>query len=263
MRLIVLITFLFFTTSLIAQTGIGTTTPDASAKLEVASTNKGFLPPRMTATQRGAIPSPASGLIVFQTDGNVGVYIYNGTAWQVLNNSNFGDIKTGIQNGDHDGWIKLDGRLKSTLSTTQQAQANALGIGTNLPDATNAFLVQNASTLGSVSGSNTKTISQANLPNINFPSATTSTNGDHVHWISSAWTDDRNFSGTGSNGQNYGIVADAGGYSSNDPNYSFGRNTLNSGNHNHTVTVSSGGSGIALDITPRSLSVNTFIYLGF
>lgn len=45
-----------------AQTGIGTTTPNASARLEVAATDKGFLLPRMTAAQRGLIPSPANGL---------------------------------------------------------------------------------------------------------------------------------------------------------------------------------------------------------
>ena len=38
-----------------AQTGIGTTSPDASAKLEVYSTTKGFLPPRMTSTQGGQL----------------------------------------------------------------------------------------------------------------------------------------------------------------------------------------------------------------
>jgi len=34
------------------------------------------------------------------------------------------------------------------------------------------------------------------------------------------------------------------------------------GNHAHTVTVNSGGSGLAVDITPKSLSVNTFLFLG-
>ena len=54
----------------LAQTGIGTTTPDASAKLEVASTNKGFLPPRvaLTATNSASpITSPATGLLIFNT----------------------------------------------------------------------------------------------------------------------------------------------------------------------------------------------------
>ena len=70
MRLIVLFTFLFFTTSLTAQTGIGTTSPDPSAKLEVASTNKGFLPPRVSLTATNStspITNPANGLLVFNT----------------------------------------------------------------------------------------------------------------------------------------------------------------------------------------------------
>ncbi len=53
-----------------AQVGIGTTNPDASAALEVESTTKGFLPPRMTTAQRDAISNPASGLIIFNTSNN-------------------------------------------------------------------------------------------------------------------------------------------------------------------------------------------------
>ena len=55
---------------LTAQTGIGTTTPDPSAKLEVASTNKGFLPPRVQLTainSASPISNPANGLLVFNT----------------------------------------------------------------------------------------------------------------------------------------------------------------------------------------------------
>lgn len=69
-----------------AQTGIGTTIPDASAKLDVFSTTKGFLPPRMTSSQRTSIPSPAVGLMVYQTDGTTGLYYYNG-AWIYIINS--------------------------------------------------------------------------------------------------------------------------------------------------------------------------------
>lgn len=48
--------------------GIGTNSPDASAIMEMLSTNKGMLIPRMTANQRLAIPSPANSLIVYDTD---------------------------------------------------------------------------------------------------------------------------------------------------------------------------------------------------
>ncbi|MBC7935750.1 MAG: tail fiber domain-containing protein [Rhizobacter sp.] len=61
--------------------GIGTTTPDASAVLELKTTTKGFLPPRMTGSERGLIPSPKIGLLVYQTDGAAGLYVYNGASW--------------------------------------------------------------------------------------------------------------------------------------------------------------------------------------
>ena len=70
-----------------AQTGIGTTTPNASAKLDVSSTNKGFLPPRMTYAQRTAISSPAEGLMVYQTDGTSGLYYYGSSGWIYIINS--------------------------------------------------------------------------------------------------------------------------------------------------------------------------------
>jgi len=56
-------------------------TPDPSAMLEVKSTSKGFLAPRMTAEQRGSIGSPVAGLLVYQTDGETGYYEYNGSSW--------------------------------------------------------------------------------------------------------------------------------------------------------------------------------------
>lgn len=68
--------------------GIGTTTPNASAALDVTSTTQGMLVPRMTEAQRGAIAAPvATGLLVYQTDGTAGFYFYNGTGWTSLSDN--------------------------------------------------------------------------------------------------------------------------------------------------------------------------------
>lgn len=61
--------------------GIGTNTPQASAQLDITSTDKGLLIPRLSQAQRDAIAAPATGLLVFQTDNTAGFYYYNGTAW--------------------------------------------------------------------------------------------------------------------------------------------------------------------------------------
>ena len=68
-------------TSFAQSVGIGTTTPDASALLEIKTTTKGFLPPRMLAADKLLISSPKVGLIIYQTDGTPGLYLYNGSAW--------------------------------------------------------------------------------------------------------------------------------------------------------------------------------------
>ena len=64
---------------------------DASAALDVQSTTQGMLVPRMTASQRGMIATPATGLLVYQTDGTAGFYFYNGTAWTSLSGGGSGD----------------------------------------------------------------------------------------------------------------------------------------------------------------------------
>ena len=95
-----LIIALLFSLNVISQTGIGTTTPNASAKLEVNSTDKGFLPPRVALTATNAFSpitglsgstalATAAGLLVYNTatagsaPNNVvpGYYYWNGNAW--------------------------------------------------------------------------------------------------------------------------------------------------------------------------------------
>lgn len=65
------------------QVSIGTNTPAATALLDLTSTNKGLLMPRMTAAQRIAIPSPATGLKVWDTDSSR-PFAYTGSAWKGL-----------------------------------------------------------------------------------------------------------------------------------------------------------------------------------
>lgn len=63
-----------------SNVGIGTTSPDASAALEVSSTDKGLLIPRMTAAERDEISSPATGLLIYNTDDNE-INKYDGSNW--------------------------------------------------------------------------------------------------------------------------------------------------------------------------------------
>ena len=57
---------------------------DSTAMLDVSSTAKGLLIPRMEAQQKNAIANPATGLLVYQTDGDPGFYYYNGANWFLL-----------------------------------------------------------------------------------------------------------------------------------------------------------------------------------
>lgn len=84
---------LLFTFNVFAQTntfpnsgaaGIGTASPDPSSLLEIKSGNKGLLIPRMVKTKRDAIASPATGLLIYQTNSTPGFYYYDGTAWQAV-----------------------------------------------------------------------------------------------------------------------------------------------------------------------------------
>src|ERR1019366_7762991 len=94
-KLLLLLSLFFTGITINAQVGIGTNTPAASAKLDVTSTNKGFLPPRVALTATSdvsTIASPATGLLVYNTatagtsPNNVvpGYYYYNGTAWVIF-----------------------------------------------------------------------------------------------------------------------------------------------------------------------------------
>lgn len=77
-------TTIFYSTASTNNIGIGTESPNASAILDVSSTEKGFLLPRMSETLRDAILSPATGLMVYNTTANK-LNVYNGSSWVELN----------------------------------------------------------------------------------------------------------------------------------------------------------------------------------
>ncbi len=78
--LLVALGFLFFLQGISAQVGINILVPDSTAVLHLESTEKGFLPPRMTEAQRDAINNPATGLTVYNTDVD-NIQYWNGTCW--------------------------------------------------------------------------------------------------------------------------------------------------------------------------------------
>ncbi len=88
---------LFASQTSIAQNnnvGIGTLTPNSSAMLDVVASNKGVLVPRVTTAQMNAIPAPANGLIVYNTD-SLCFCFYNATTWKSLCNGLGGSGATG------------------------------------------------------------------------------------------------------------------------------------------------------------------------
>ncbi|WP_111709825.1 hypothetical protein [Lutibacter citreus] len=272
MKHLLLITLLlpFFSFS---QVGINTTNPKATLDLrgnpsEITIAD-GVIAPRISRINliaKTAYSTDQIGIIIYITDlsgtvntqtekiTEIGYYYFDGNIWRSMNSNtklSYGDTKQGFQSTDHNGWIKLNGRAISSLTSTQQTQATTLGFSSNLPDATNSFLVQNGTLLGTVSNSNNKMIVQANLPNVTL-TGTTNTNGNHNHGYSidsSPWN---------SGGSSVSNVTSRNNVPTNVA-ASF------AGNHSHTITTSSLNGGVTqttLDVTPKSLSVNTFVYLG-
>ena len=76
-----LLAAVLITATTFAQVGINNENPDESAALDITSTTAGLLIPRMTETQRDGITLAATGLMIYQTDGTVGFYYYNGSSW--------------------------------------------------------------------------------------------------------------------------------------------------------------------------------------
>jgi len=139
-----------------AQIGIGTKTPAPSAALEVTSStnNKGILIPRITATQKDAIASPAQGLLVYQTTAPIGFYYYTGTSWKLM------AIQTDLA-GKVD---KVDGKdLSSNDYSIAEKTKLAAITGTNTGDQT---------TITGNAGTATKLATARNINGVAFDGST-------------------------------------------------------------------------------------------
>lgn len=203
--------FSFIICNLNAQVGIGTTSPNASSALEIASTNSGILVPRMTVVQRLAIASPAEGLLVYQTNDVEGFYYYEGTKWLNLlsPNSQIGVVPIGSIIAWHgslagvgalpDGWVRcqggavadvdspINGRTIPNINGNTTSSSGDLSRGRFLRGSTISgyWQVDQANNLSSVRGS--ATTSNSSFIALN--------NNGAISWIE---TDDYNGNGFGS-----------------------------------------------------------------
>lgn len=124
--------FLAFASQTQAQSvGINTNTPNASAALDVVSTTQGMLVPRMTASQRGIIASPATGLLVYQTDAPAGFYFYDGTAWTSLS----GGSALPSQSGNGGKYLTTNGTTASWATVSGGGGGATLQLMVNATDA--------------------------------------------------------------------------------------------------------------------------------
>jgi|GEM_PF-2059144 len=73
----------------------GYTTADGSAVMDVRSTTKGLLLPRLTASQKGSVSSPADGLLLYQSSGSTGLYLRNNGSWEKLGTYSLPSLTSG------------------------------------------------------------------------------------------------------------------------------------------------------------------------
>ncbi len=124
--------FCFYANDGSSQVGIGTTTPNSASILDIESTSKGFLYPRMSNTQMLAITSPANGLVIYNTDAGV-LYVYNGN-----------------------NWVSKENKVSKFVNTNSPVQLDNIQV--RMPVSTAANSLQIATVSGTISMSGTQEI---------------------------------------------------------------------------------------------------------
>ncbi|NRD18947.1 tail fiber protein [Winogradskyella eckloniae] len=247
LRISLLFSFIIFTVN--AQVGIGTTSPDNSSILEIQSSEKGVLIPRMTALERLSISAPiADGLIVYQTDDVKGFYFYDASlsTWDRMLKQTKDAIPTGAifafpMATPPASYLVCDGSAisRTTYSELFTVLGTTYGAGDgsttfNLPDYRGKFLrgLDNGSgndpdaasrqdrgdgTTGDNVGTTQDGEIKSHLHQIDAPSTTSSSDGSHSHSTYSTNTSTNN----------------GGSHSHNTNPRSTSTNTA--GSHNHSV----------------------------
>jgi len=277
-RKITLLFFLLVCEINFSQVGIGTTSPNSDAVLDVFSTKSGVLIPRIELIGTDnfvPMSNHVSGMIVYntatsgsgQTAVMPGFYYNNGVQWVRLEplTTALGDIKHSILTADHNGWYLLDGRNLTLLPASVQTKAAGIGFSANLPDANDRFLKGKSSSesLMSQGGNSTRVLTQANLPDVTF-SGIANTSGNHTHDY-----EDKYHGTTETLNLVTGLLGILGGIVLNILNNDIASGVVSShtsvstmnGSHSHTATITTGGSGAALPVASHMV-VNTFVYLG-
>jgi hypothetical protein len=139
---------------------------NASSMLDVSSTTKGMLVPRMTNAQRNAISSPATGLLIFQTDGTSGFYYYDGAAWTGMGGGGSGTV-TSVSSGN----------LSPVFTSSVSSATTTPSINYTLSSAT-AYTVLTNSTNATGVPSYAPVVPQALFATAGTPSSTTYYRGD-------------------------------------------------------------------------------------
>jgi hypothetical protein len=133
-----LLAAVLLTATTYAQIGINNENPDASAALDITSTTGGLLIPRMTETQRDAISPAATGLMIYQTDGTVGFYYYNGSSWAEVAATSATYSIGDVVNGGVVFWLDSTGQHGLVCSFSDVATSVEWGCyGTDLPNVLN------------------------------------------------------------------------------------------------------------------------------
>lgn len=131
-KIIILLSTLASASFLLAQNsvGIGTTSPNSSAALDITSTTKGLLIPRMTGVQRTAIATPAPGLLVFDTDTKT-IWTYDGTAWKNLYASGNGNFALPYSQTVNTSVNAFQIANQGSGAAMEGSSSNEFGIGIN------------------------------------------------------------------------------------------------------------------------------------